>query len=177
MKQNIEKYLKEQRFKLDVEEPEQDLIWEGIRSGLQEKQKRSLPEWFWKVAAIFIFVISATYFVVNETTEKQVVLVNLSDLSSDLGEQEKELKHLVNIKWNEVQQKLPKEDSELQFLLDELNELDDLYTTYQKDLNNTINNEPVIRAMLDNYEKKMKLLNRLLIEIEKQKNNEKTIIL
>lgn len=176
MKENIEKYLKEQRLKLDLEEPEQDLIWEGIRSGLQEK-KRGLPDWFWKVAAIFIFAISATYFVVNETSEKQIVVVHLSDISADLGNQENQLKQLVDLKWNEVRQQLPEENTDLQFLLDELNELDEIYTTYQKDLNQTIDNEPVIRAMLDNYEKRIRILNRLVLEIEKQKRYEKAVIL
>lgn len=174
MKENLEKYLKEQRLKLDVEEPEQDLIWEGIKSGLQEK-KRVLPDWFWKVAAIFIFAVSATYFVVNETSEKQVVIVSLYDISEDLGVQEAELKQVVNMKWEEVQQQLPEGNTNFNFLLDELNELDEIYNSYQKDLNQTINNEPVIRAMLDYYEKKTKLLNRLLLEMEKQKYHEETI--
>lgn len=174
MKENLEKYLREQRFKLDVEEPESDLIWEGIRNGIHEK-KRGLPNWFWKVAAIFIFVISATYFVMNETTNKQVVVVTLSDISKDLGKQENELKQEVNLKWAEVQQLLPQEDTDLKFLLDELNELDDIYVAYQKDLNQTIDNEPVIRVMLDYYEKKIQTLNRLLLEIEKQKHDENTI--
>lgn len=177
MKQNIEKYLKEQRLKLDLEEPEQDLIWEGIRSGLQEKKRKRLPDWFWKVAAIFIFAVSATYFVVNETSEKQIVVVQLSDISADLGKQENQLKQLVDLKWNEVRQQLPEENTDLQFLLDELNELDEIYTTYQKDLNQTIDNEPVIRAMLDNYEKRIRILNRLVLEIEKQKRYEKAVIL
>ena len=174
MKENLEKYLREQRFKLDVEEPESDLIWEGIRSGIHEK-KSGLPNWFWKVAAIFIFVISGTYFVMNETTNKQVVVVTLSDISKDLGKQENELKQEVNLKWAEVQQLLPQEDTDLKFLQDELNELDDIYVAYQKDLNQTIDNEPVIRVMLDYYEKKIQTLNRLLLEIEKQKHDENTI--
>jgi septal ring factor EnvC (AmiA/AmiB activator) len=176
MKEKIEKYLKEKRLKLDVEEPEQDLIWEGIRSRLQQK-KKGLPEWFWKVAAIFIFVASASYFITNETSKKQIVVVNLSDVSKELGEQENQLKHLANLKWEEVQQQLPEKNTELQFLLDELHELDAIYDTYRHDLNQTINNEPVVRAMLDYYEKKVKILNRLLLEIEKQKYHEETITL
>lgn len=176
MKQNIEKYLKQQGLRLDVEEPEQDLIWEGIKTGLQEK-KHGLPDWFWKVAAILIFAVSATYFVVNETSEKQVLVLTLSDVSQDLGEQENELKQLVNLKWNEVKQQLPEKNTDLQFLLDELNELNEVYKIYQKDLNQTIDNEPIIRAMLDYYEKKTKILNRLLLEIDKQKKYENTISL
>jgi len=174
MKKTIEKYLKEKRLKLDIEEPEQDMIWEGIKNGLQQK-KQGLPEWFWKVAALFIFAISVTYIALNDTSEKQIVIIELADISKDLGAQETELQRLVHVKWEKVQQQLPEENTELQFLLDELHELDEIYNTYQKDLNQTINNEPVIRAMLDYYEKKVKILNRLLLEIEKQKNHETSI--
>lgn len=175
MKKDLEKILLEKRWKLDVEEPENDLIWEGIRSGLHKNN--ALPGWFWKVAAIFIFAISATYFVVNETSKKQVVVFTLSDISKDLGTQEQALKQQVNLKWEEVQQLLSDNDPEIKYLLKELNDLDLVYASYQKDLNRTLDNEPVIRAMLDNYEKKMRILNRLLMEIEKQKQYENNVIL
>lgn len=177
MKQNLEKYLKEQRLKLDVEKPESDIVWEGIRSQLQPNKKQNLPHWFWKVAAIFLFVVSATYFVVNETSDKQMVIVQLSDISEELGNKEASLQKVVNAKWEMVEQELPEDNSEIQFLLNELNNLDQIYATYQKDLNNTIDNEPVIHVLLDYYEKKIKVLNRILLEIEKQENHEKTITL
>jgi len=173
MKQDLEKILREKQLKLDIEEPENDLIWEGIRSGLQKKKQ--LPDWFWKAAAIFIFVISATYFITNERSKKQVVFLTLADVSSDLGKQEQTLKQQVNLKWEEVEKQLPDNDPEIQFLLRQLNEMDAIYTSYQKDLNRTLDNEPVIHAMLDYYEKKIRILNRLLMEIEKQKQVEEDL--
>jgi len=176
MKQDMEKYLKENRLRLDIEQPDDDSIWEGIKGGM-EKKRQSLPSWFWKVAAIFIFVIPTIYLLVNERSENQVVIVTLSDISKDLGTREAQLKQMVNLKWDEVQKQLPEKNTDFQFLLDELNALDTIYHIYQKDLNNTIDNEPVIHAMLDHYEKKIKILNRLLLEIEKQKYHEETIAL
>ena len=175
MKKDLEKILQEKRLKLDVEEPEADLIWEGIRNGLHKK--KTLPEWFWKVAAIFILALSLTYFAVNEIAKKQIVIISLSDISKDLGKQEQLLKQTVNLKWEEVEEKLPANNAEINFLIDEFKELDTIYASYQQDLNQTLDNEPVIRAMLDNYEKKIKILNRLLMEIEKQKSYEETTTL
>lgn len=172
MKKDLERILKEKRLKLDIEEPENDLIWEGIRSGVN--QKRHVPVWMWKVAAIFIFVVSATYYIVNETSNKQVVIYTLSDISGDLGEQEKALNQQVNLKWEQVQTQLTNNNDEVQFLLEQMNELDAVYQSYQQDLNRTLDNEPVVRAMLDYYEKKIKILNRILLEIEKQENYEET---
>ena len=175
MKQDLEKILREKRLKLDAEEPEADLIWEGIRSEMQKK--KGLPDWFWKVAAIFIFAVSVSYFVLNETSRNKVIVLSLSDISGELGMQEQQLKQQVSLKWEQVQPQLPEENKEVTFLLDELKQLDAIYATYQKDLNRTLDNEPVVRAMLDYYEKKIKILNRILLEIEKQKQYENTITL
>ncbi len=174
MKQELEKYLKTNRLRLDSDQPDEESVWEGIKSGLNKKQ-HVLPTWFWKVAAIFIFIVSATYFVVNETKDNTVVAITLADISDDLGNQEAELQHLVNLKWEEVKPLLPKEKTEIDFLLNEINELDKVYKSYQNDLSISDANEENIVALLDYYQKKMKILNRILHEIEKQKNHEKTI--
>ena len=171
MKENLEKYLRENRLRLDVEEPEEDIIWEGIRDNLH-RNKQTLPTWFWKAAAIFIFVVSATYFVVNETSKNKVILVTLDDVSKELGNQEMELKQTIDLKWKEIEPQIPQNDKHFQFLINELNELDNVYSTYQTDLGQTLENEKIINAMLDYYEKKIKILNRILLEIEKQKDHE-----
>ena len=174
MKQNLEKYLKENRLKLDVDEPDKHSIWERIKGGI-DKKNHILPNWFWKVAAIFIFIVSGTYFIINETKEDKVVLVTIADVSENFGKQEAELIHLVNLKWEEVQPLIPKNNNDLQFLLDELNELDEVYKTYQNDLGNSDANEQIITTLLDYYQKKIRILNRLLHEIQKQQNHENSI--
>ena len=106
MKQNLNKYLKENRLRLDADEPNEDLIWRGIEGGI-DKKDNLLPHWFWKVAAIFLFVVSASYFIINETKEETNTLFSLADISEDLGKQEAELQQLVSLKWEEVKHLLP----------------------------------------------------------------------
>lgn len=174
MKQNIEKYLKENRIKLDVEEPDHDSIWEGIRSG-NDKKRNLLPAWFWKVAAVFIFLVSGTYFIINETKEEKTVIISLADISENLGKQENALKQLVNLKWEEVAPLLNEENTDIKFLLEELYELDTFYNSYEKDLGTTDANEEIITVLLDYYQKKIRILNRILHEIQKQQSHENTI--
>lgn len=171
MKKNLEKYLKENRLRLDVEKPDDDSVWEGIRGGMQNKRQTS-ANWFWKVAAIFILIVSGTYFVVNETNDEAPVKITLADISDDLGKQEAELKQLVNLKWEEIEPQIPEQNSDIQFLLNEMKELDKVYETYQNDLGNLDANEAIISALLDYYQKKIRILNRLLHEIQKQENHE-----
>lgn len=173
MQINLEKYLKENRLKLDSDEPDNDAIWEGIRSGMNKKQN-ILPTWFWKVAAIFIFLISGTYFIINETKEDKSNRISLADISTELGKQEAEFKQLVNLKWEEIEPLLNKGNTDIQFLLDELKGLDEVYNSYESDLGNTDANEEIINALLDYYQKKIRILNRILHEIQKQKSHEKT---
>lgn len=174
MKQDLEKYLKENRLKLDADNPDDESIWAGIQGGM-DKKKYTLPQWFWKVAAIFIFLVSATYFILNETQNKQVVVLTLADVSQELGSQENELKKMVDLKWEEVKPLLEDGSSDLQFLLDEMKSLDEIYETYQNDLAKIGPNEDIVNAMLDYYQKKIKILNRLLHEIQKQDSHENNI--
>jgi hypothetical protein len=174
MKENLENYIKKNRLKLDADEPDNDSIWEGIKSGM-DKKRTILPYWFWKVAAIFIFIVSGTYFIVNETNQDKAAIVSLADVSDELGKQEAALKQLVNLKWEELQPLLPEQKTDIQFLLDELNELDEVYITYQQDLEDSGANEQIVTALLDYYQKKMRILNRILHEIQKQQNHENSI--
>ena len=174
MKQDLENYLKEKRWELDVEEPNEDAIWSGIQNKTESKNF-VFPSWFWKVAAIFLFAVLVTYTVTNTRNKNQVVVITLADISKNLGQEEAQLKHLVNLKWEEVESQLPADKNNLQFLFDELKELDKVYEDYQKDLYRTGPNEQIIEAMLDYYQKKIRLLNRMLLEIQKQKEHENII--
>ena len=104
-------------------------------------------------------------------------MVTLADVSQELGRQEAELKLIADRKWEEIKPLLPTGNNELQFLLDELKELDVVYATYREDLYKTGVNEQITQVLLDYYEKKIRILNRLLLEIQKQKNCEKTVTL
>lgn len=174
MKMKIEKYLEQNRLKLDAETPNDDFIWKGIKKEIRP-QRTILPDRMWKATAIFLLGVLLTYVVVKENQEDSVVIVTLADISQDLGQQEADLKRVVNKKWEEIQPLTMEEKSEFGFLLDELSELDRVYKTYEQDLNKTGGNEQIINALLDYYEKKIRLLNRLSMEIDKQKNYETTI--
>jgi len=176
MKTNLEKYLKENRFRLDTDKPDNDVIWEGIRTGLDKKQNK-FPDWFWKVAAILIFAVSTTYFVINETNKNQSKIVSLADISAELGKQEAELQGIVQVKWKEIEPLLTEENAQIHFLLDEIQDLDEVYKAYQTDLGISDAQEQIVTVLLDYYQKKIKILNRLLHEIQKQEKHENTITL
>ena len=169
MKENLEKYLKEKRSALDVDLPEDDLIWQGIQKGM--KKKRTLNSGlFWKVAAIFLFVVSTTYVVFNETNKTSKS--SLASISPELEKQEAELIETAKNKWQIIQ--ASSDDlSQLQFLFEELDQLKNVYKSYETDLKEDGANEFIIRALLDYHTKKIRILDNILHEIEKQKSDEK----
>lgn len=167
---DIEKYLKTNRLKLDTEAPDDEIIWNGIKKGLVRNQKTS-SGWFWKIAAVFLFGVLLSYIFVKENQKEQVIIITLADVSKELGIQETELKQIVNKKWEEINLIPEEEKLQFKFLFDELNELDKVYKTYENDLFTTDENEQIIAVLLDYYEKKIRILNRLSLEIKKQKNN------
>ncbi len=176
MQMDIEKYLTKNRLKLDAEQPDNNKIWNKIK---KETGNAKLVQnnWFWKIAAVFLFGVLLTYVVVKETQKDRIVIVTLADISKDLGQQETELKQIVDTKWKEIEPLTAEQKTEFQFLLDELNELDKIYKTYEKDLYTTGENEQIIHVLLDYYQKKIRILNRLALEIQKQKNNENNVTL
>lgn len=167
----LEKYLKENRLRLDAEQPDDELLWKGISQQLR-KNKPERGNWFWKIAAVFLFGVLITYVTVKETSKEKVVIISLADVSKELGEQEAALKLVADKKWAEIGPLSVEDKTQFQFLLDELNELDKVYSEYEKDLNEIGGNEQIINALLDYYEKKIRILNRLSLEIQKQKSHE-----
>ena len=174
MKQDVEQYLKENRLKLDSEQPDDSKIWRGIQGGLKTK-KEFRNNGFWKIAAIFLLGILTTYVVVKETSEENVVVISLGDISPELGQKEAEYKRVVDQKWAEIKPLSEEEIKQFGFLLDELDELDKIYKSYENDLHSVGENEQIINVLLDYYQKKLQLLNRLSLEIQKQKNHENNV--
>ncbi len=171
MKLEIEKYLRKNRLRLDAENHNEDKIWKEIEGKLKPERKNG-ENWFWKIAAVFLLGVLSTYIVVKESSDKQVVIITLADISEDLGKKEADLKLVVDKKWSEIGPLSQSDKLQFQFLLDELQELDGIYELYENDLQEHGVNEQTIQVLLDYYEKKIRILNRLSLEIEKQKSHE-----
>ena len=88
MKINLEKYLKTRRQELDVEEPDDALLWEGIRKEIITEKKASGFN-LWKVAAIFLAVFTLSYIIYNEISREKEREFTLSQINESLGAREK----------------------------------------------------------------------------------------
>ncbi len=173
MKSKFEEFLENNRQQLDVEEPDDQLIWEGISNELKQKPKSVFVN-FWKAAAVVLLLMSSSYFIYNEffKAEKLVYTISLSDIDPNFATMETDYLLVIDKKMQELGQLSSANVENIAVYNDELKNLDEMYEEYQQDFVELGKNERIIMAMMDYYEKKMRILDRMLMEIQKQKDYE-----
>jgi hypothetical protein len=177
MSSDLEKYLKNQRPDLDVETPDDQIIWEGIRKDLGTSAARTVKKkrliQIRNIAAVAIIVISVGYMMGDLIREHRLNKgVSLASLDKHLGEREKEYKALVDFKMNEVGSYNETDNIIIAELLEEIQKLDTIYEQTLKDLGELGYNEKVINMIFETYEKKIYLLELIILENNKIKKNE-----
>ena len=94
MKIKLDKYLENKRDQLDVEKPDEHMLWEGIRKEIAEKGQSSGFN-IWKVAAIFLAVFTFSYIIYNELSRESEIEFTLAQIHESLGEREQEYKNMI----------------------------------------------------------------------------------
>jgi hypothetical protein len=177
MSTELEKYLLEQREAMDVESPDDPMIWVGIRKGLHQAEARSDRKRMLirirNIAAAVIIVVSVGYMITDMIGEHwSGKELSLADLDRDLGAREKEYRSLVALKFEEAGSYNNVDNVIISELLEEIQKLDTIYEETLKDLNELGYNEQVIHTIFDTYEKKIYLLELIILENNKIKNYE-----
>ena len=174
MNSKFEAYLKSQRQEMDIEDPDDQLIWDGISKSM-EKPRLSWKKHFWKAAAILIFLASSTYVLVNEfyrDRPQNIYNITLSEIEPGYAREVAAYRTDFQQKLEKVRQLDPSDMDKFKFFFDELNNLDTMYRGYQEDFHNYGYDERLVKAMLDYYEKRVRILDRMLMEIQKHKDYE-----
>jgi len=177
MSNDLERYLQGQRAAMDVERPDDKAIWEGIRTGLQQADPRPGRKRMWirirNIAALAIILLCVGYVVVDLLGEhRSERMLSLADLDRELGSREKEYRALVHLKFQEAGAFNNANNLIIAELLEEIQKLDIIYEQTLKDLNELGYNEQVIQTIFDTYEKKIFLLELIILENNKIKNHE-----
>ena len=187
MSVKLDKYLVEQRNKLDVESPDDNNIWKGIEKRLnREKNGINFPEGknrFIKIRniAAAAFIIFSLGYIANDiiNARNHVRPVTLSSIDINLGRRENEYKTLVNFKTREVRSFSGSGNAEIRELFDEISNLDLIYDQAMRDLKEIGPDEKVINTIFSTYEQKIRLLEMIIIEtnkINRHENDEKTVL-
>jgi len=177
MSTDLEKYLQKQREALDVESPDDQLIWEGIRTELQQVDKRSDRKRMLirirNIAAVAILVFSVGYMIQDIIGDRNPGRgFTLSDIDNDLGVREQEYRTLVSFKQEEAKMFSYVDNLIIAELLEEIQKLDTIYEETMNDLGEIGYNEQVIQTIFDTYEKRIYLLELIILENNKIRNHE-----
>ncbi len=181
MSTKFEKYLKENRRVFDVEYPDDEAIWRRMEENRPEqnrsKKGRSIriSAKFQRIAASVIIVIALSYIAIDLSIGISFNNNNssLSQINSQYGEIEQNYMQVVKYKKEEINNTSIPDNDIIRSILGELKQLDKLYSETQEDLQKLGDNERVVNTIFNIYERKIELLERIIVETNKYDNYEK----
>jgi len=163
----IEDLIKSRRSQLDLDKAPPD-TWNTIKKQWKKEGKVSF-QW-WKVAAMIFVCISIGLLIHNLLLQKQVdELSSLSDISKEHKRLEKDYIQEVNQLEKAISLEDMKGSEEYQWVFEELEILEEVNQMYRSDIGK-VNQDELVGVLIDYYEKKIRLLKKLELEIERTKN-------
>ena len=168
MSDRLKEIIEENRSAFDIYSTDIDEHWPEIEKGIIRRQKTNDLKWVWRVAAAFVIGVGLT------------VLVNYMGQTSYSGD---ELAYQISPEWQETEQfyalKINEKMDAIRssnidldpLILEDMNLLDKAYSELKYDLTDGADNEEVINAMISNYQIKLKILEKILLEINEKEEN------
>lgn len=165
----FEKQIQDQRTSLDSQEPRTELMWSKVEEGLsRDKKPRRI---YWIVAAAASVIIAVLFLFPGES---EVIVAEKPGIEAFDEEAAKE----ESLLQNELDQKLSVlagyevSGADLQDFQSELDQLDLMDQEMREMLGKTQNQEKLLRTLLEHYKKKIRIIERMIQKLEKQKRNE-----
>ncbi len=150
----------------DIHEPHQGHEDRFLRKLNQPKQQNKLP-WKWlSIAASVLLLIG--FSLGNVYKERQY---DLADISPKMAETQDFFVATIAQELKEVERfRSLKTETIIEDALDEVEELEDEYKSFKKDLNTIGNQRRIIKNMIDNYQRRLDILEKLLLQLDKVNN-------
>lgn len=164
----LELFVEENRHEFDHLDPS-DQVWEAIRLKLDTKEQKPRNRFLiLKIAALLILAMAIPAIIYLSSDESVNQVKNSLPVDpevQELMEAEAYYAQEVSGKLAEIR-KCYKVHPELKAQIEgDLNELETMYLSLQKDLKDNISNKEVIEAMIENNRNRMKLVDDVLEQI------------
>lgn len=172
MKTNLDSYIDKNRDRLDIDQPDDERIWEGITRRLDQR-KRFLPGWYRVAASILLVVAVGTGIILVQRSQRDSLAGQqlLAGISPELARQDSSYRIAVIQKLKTVKAAGISRDQRL-FLQSELDQLDNQYMGYLNDIQILGDQPRIAGGILRCHEKKLRIIDKTLYEINKTKYNE-----
>ena len=178
---DIEKLIRENAGFFNSEEPFEG-HFERFSARLEARQfvaprRVSIVPHLLKAAAVAILVTLSSLWTWEHVLSPDARRMTLSEVSPEYREVEQYYVRQVNMMEDEIEGiwiNGQPEDNDA--LIDELNQMDEMYKDLQEDLKANPNDERVINAMIEHYQRKVEVMNYILSQLKEiQKSNENQI--
>ena len=168
----FEKYVKLNKSEFDEHKADTSKIWNVISSELDKPKARIIPLWhsqMFKVAAsvvilLGIFTIVNLNLGINKNPDNTSASIELQEI--DMYYQNM-VKAQVKLVENNANISTSNKEDFLEFIY----ELDEEYKTLKLDLSDNLDNERVLEAIINNYKKRIELIENLLQQINDSKKD------
>jgi hypothetical protein len=178
---DIEKLIRENADFFNSEEPFEG-HFERFSARLEARQfvaprRVSIVPHLLKAAAVAILVTLSSLWTWEHVLSPDANRMTLSEVSPEYREVEQYYVKQVNLMEDEIEGIwINGQPDDKDMLLDELNQMDETYKELQKDLKANPNDERVINAMIEHYQRKVEVMNYILSQLKEiQNSNENQI--
>lgn len=178
---NIEDLIRENKNLFDGSEPSEG-HFERFQAKLEARsytfnKRVSVLPYLLRAAAVAILVTLSSLWSWEHIFSPDSKRMTLSDVSSEYSEVEKYYVQQVNLMEDEIKALPMNEGEDKEMLMAELENMDAIYEELQKDLKANPDDERVINAMIEHYQRKVDVMNYILAQLrevsnENQINNE-----
>jgi hypothetical protein len=174
--ENIDKIIRNNRELFDNAEPNEGHFNRFAAKLKQQKRKnRSLTSYTFLLKAASIAILVTLSFLwtydnlIKPSPENSGI--SLSEVSDEYMEVEVYYKQQVNLRYGQIRNMDIFSDSiQRSMLLKELSDMDSIYTNLQDELKANPKDKRIINAMIEHYQLKVDVMNRILHQLEQIKN-------
>ena len=156
MLDNLKDHVENSREDFEIYPFDDEKSWQEIAQKVAPQTKRD-PWKFVGIAACFALVISGAIFFYNPSNQP----------NDELAELEMYYNGQINQKITLVKGQLDDDR-----ILQDLTAMDQAFAELKSDLQDNVDNQEVIAAMMENYQLKLQILEEILKELEKEKSEE-----
>ncbi|MGB0929529.1 MAG: hypothetical protein ACPGVB_02050 [Chitinophagales bacterium] len=177
-KDPLERFVQEHRDEFDLKEPSFEL-WDRIADSLPPDKEESAPKMVplrlvFRMAAMVVVVLGAALMLFFQSSDNSNDIrlkgqsIALHDISPELAEVEQHYVALIEAKLVTLKSSEILNGADYQSLIHEMEDLDKDYEELKKELRNSLDKEQVIEAMIQNYRLRLKILEKMLQQVQKE---------
>jgi len=168
---NFEKHIRDEAAQFDEHKADRTKMWAAISPELEKETPKVIPLWkspFIRVAASVLLLLGITFIGLSVFRSAE----SAQYASKELMDIDVHYQHLVSYQVSLLQNNSNLSDDDKAEFLSFMDELDFEYENLRSEMQNNIDNERVLEAIVANYKKRIELIENLLKQINDSKSQE-----